>query len=121
MPNRLKKPAVATAAFCEARPTATPLSAAAPHGEAGFTSLAVRTADTDASGVSVADDIDSPDAAGVTVGREGTVGSGCSSADDCLVESVDTGSVDKAAALATVGCVLALRGLVCRAPFAGGG
>jgi hypothetical protein len=33
-PNRLKKPAVATAASCVLRPTATPASAAAPHGDA---------------------------------------------------------------------------------------
>ena len=32
LPSRLKKPAVATAAFCDPRPTLTPASAATPHG-----------------------------------------------------------------------------------------
>jgi hypothetical protein len=33
--TRVKKPAVATAAFCEVRPTATPASAAVVHGACG--------------------------------------------------------------------------------------
>src|SRR5262245_26900699 len=36
LPRREKNPAVATAAFCDPRPTETPAPAAAPHGVRGF-------------------------------------------------------------------------------------